>query len=322
MGTTGVLLTGFGGPDTPDDCREFMCSLMGREPSDELVQRVRRRYLAIGGSPLKEIAGEIAVALNGALVEAGAPFPVAVGMRYSNPTIADALASLKTSGCERIVVASLSPFESRVAHGAYREAIDAAATELGGLDIVEAPLVGESEAYASFYAMSTASAITDLEPNEGAVIVFTAHSLPVSDLVENDPYPRGLERVSAAVAEQLGLGDGSHGPKTPIVPFDVFGSAEPPRAWFLAYQSKGARGGEWLGPDLDEVIDAIAASGATSVVFVPVGFLTDHMETLYDIDIDAAGRAVDAGLEYIRAVAPNADKDVIKAMAAAIVAVA
>lgn len=320
MPKTGVLLTGFGGPESLDAVQPFMCNLMGREPSEELVQRICRRYLAVGGSsPLNEVAVEIAGKLEVALAGVGLPSPVAVGMRYAPPFIDDALAALKELGCERVVVVSLSPFESKVAHGAYREAIDEACTRLGGLEIIEAPLVSELEEYAKFFAMSTSSSIVGLEPNEGAIIVFTAHSLPLADLVEDDPYAAGLERTANEIAEQLGLDQGVFGSKEAILSgMEALGSVAPPRAWFLAYQSKGARGGEWLGPDLDDVIDAIGRSGASSVVVVPIGFMTDHLETMYDIDIDAAGRALDAGLEFNRAAVPNADDDLVEAIARSI----
>lgn len=319
MARTGVLITGFGAPEGQEGIAPFMCNLMGREPSDELLQRVCRRYLAIGGSPLNEIAAAIAGKLSSELNDLGKVVPIAVGMRYAPPFIPDALKQLKERECDRIVVVSLSPFESKVAHGAYRQAIDAAVSEIGELEIVEAPLVGDMPEYAEFYAMSAATALTELDPNEGALLVFTAHSLPLSDISKHDPYVEGLERVARSVADQLGLGDGAHGVKPPVLPdIDTLGSMEPPRGWFLAYQSKGARGGDWLGPDVEDVIEAIGRSAAPAVVIVPIGFMTDHLETLYDLDIIAAEKALDADLEFKRAITPNDEEMVIKAIAQAV----
>lgn len=322
MTKTGVLLTGFGGPDSLEAVGPFMCNLMGTEPSDELVARVCKRYLAIGGSsPLGEIAAAIATKLESGLAEKGHTVPVAVGMRYWHPYIADALASLKDLGCERVVTVSLSPFESKVAHGAYREAIEEAVATLGGMEVVEAPLVSELPQYAEFYARSTAAALTDLEPNEGAILVFTAHSLPESDLIDDDPYVSGLQRVATDVATQLGLDPGRSGASEVMLPgVSAFGSAARPRAWYLAFQSKGNRPGAWLGPDIDDVIDVAATTGISSLVVVPIGFLTDHMETLYDLDIVAADRALDAGLEFMRAPVPGDDDEVVNAIADAVVA--
>jgi ferrochelatase len=230
---SGVLLTGFGGPDSLESVGPFMCNLMGTEPSDELVERVCRRYLAIGGSsPLTEIAAGIAQDLESKLAEKGDEVPVAVGMRYWDPYIGDALMHLRAKGCDRVVTVSLSPFESKVAHGAYREAIAEAAERIGGLEIVEAPLVSTLKGFVDFFAGATAASLTDIEPSDGAIIVFTAHSLPESDLREDDPYVAGLEETADAVAAKLGLDAGEHGPKSTVLPgFSAFGSVAPPRGF-------------------------------------------------------------------------------------------
>ncbi|MDZ4170363.1 MAG: ferrochelatase [Coriobacteriia bacterium] len=320
MVKTGVLITGFGGPNSIEAVAPFMCNLMGQEPSEELVTRVCARYLAIGGSsPLNEIAKGIARKMESSLQAGGHDVPVAVGMRYWDPYIGDALAGLRERGCERVITVSLSPFESKVAHGAYREAVDEAVASLGGMTVIEAPLVSTLDAFASFYAMSTAATLVEVENNEGLVLAFTAHSLPEGDLVQDDPYVGGLRAVADAVVEQLGLEPGVEDAGAPIFEsFQAYGAAKAPRPWFLVYQSKGNRPGGWLGPDIDELIDAVAASGAHGLVVVPIGFLTDHMETLYDLDIVAAGRAYDSGLEFVRAPAPNDEDSVIDAVTASV----
>lgn len=319
MANTGVLVTGFGGPSDLESVRPFMCNLMGREPSDELVDRVCRRYLAIGGkSPLTDIANAFAAKLQEELGKFGHRLPVAVGMLYWDPYITEGLGRLKEAGCDRVILVSLSPFESKVAHGAAREAVDAAAAELGGMEIVEAPLISQTDEFAEYYAGATALTLEDIENNEGLILAFTAHSLPLSDLAEDDddPYVLGLRRMANRVALKLGLEEGVAGAGAPVLEgFTAFGSAERPRAWFLVYQSKGARGGEWLGPDIDELIAATAASEAAGIVAVPIGFVTDHMETLYDLDIAAAGRAFDAELEFFRAPVINDAEVVVQAVA-------
>jgi len=313
MARTGVLLLGFGGPDSIEAVGPFMCNLMGREPSQELVDRVCLRYLTIGGSsPIIGIAKEIAAGLESRLVEAGHDVPVRVGMRYWDPYIEDALGDLKSLGCDRVITISLSPFESKVTSGAYQTAVSAAAAELGGIELVEAPLISEMPEFVTFLAGATAVAIMDIEPNDGAIVVFTAHSLPESDLIENDPYVAGLERVAQEVASALGMADGVHGSAEPVLPgIETFGSPAAPRAWFLAYQSKGDRPGAWLGPDLESVIDAAAASEVSALAVCPIGFMTDHMETLYDLDAVAAERALLADLEWARGRVPNDDPEVL-----------
>lgn len=317
MSRTGVLLLGFGGPDSIEAVGPFMCNLMGREPSEELVERVRRRYLTIGGSsPLAGIAQEIAVGLESRLGEAGHDVPVRVGMRYWDPYIADALAELKGLDCDRVITLSLSPFESKVASGAYREAIDEAVASLGGIDIVEAPLISEMPEFVTFLGRAAATAISEIEPNEGAVVLFTAHSLPESDLVADDPYVAGLERVAQEVAATLGMADGARGAGGIVLPgIQAFGAASAPRAWFLVFQSKGDRPGAWLGPDLDDAITAASGAEVKALAVCPIGFMTDHMETLYDLDVVAAGRALDVDLEWARGPVPNDDAEVLDGLA-------
>ncbi len=309
--TTGVLLTGFGGPDSIESVGPFMCNLMGKEPSDELVERVCMRYLSIGGkSPLVEIATAIGNEIGAALKQKGHELPVALGMRYWDPYIVDGLAALKQAGCDRVITISLSPFESKVAHGAYREAIAEAAEQLGGIEVVEAPLVSELQRFVDFFAGAIAATLSDLEPNHDAILVFTAHSLPMSDLVDGDPYIAGLERAANRIASKLDLPAGSHGRGSTVLPgFSAFGSEGESRPWFLVYQSKGNRPGGWLGPDIDELIEAAQVSRAVKALVVcPIGFMTDHMETLYDLDIVAADAALTSGLEFARVPVPNQDE--------------
>lgn len=317
---TGVLVTGYGGPDSLDAIGPFMTNLMGKEPSPELLERVTRRYLAIGGaSPLNEIARKIAEAINEALVESGTSVPVAMGMAYWDPYIGGALRALKNEGCDRVLAVSLSAFESRIAHGTYRRHMEEAAREIGGLEIVEVPLVSEFDEYSLFFASSVAVALQDIEPNEGIILVFSAHSLPHGDLVDDDPYISGLRRVANSVALKLGLSEGADAASPLLGGLETFGSSEPPRPWFLAYQSKGNRPGEWLGPDLDDIIEAVAGTEVKGMVVCPIGFMTDHMETMYDLDIAAAGKALDADLEFVRAPVPNEHPMVIDAIAKKII---
>ena len=237
-------------------------------------------------------------------------------MRYWHPYIEDAVGELMELGCDRIVTFSLSPFESKAASGAYRDAIEAVQSVHGHLEIVEAPLLSTSSDFVDFFAGSTAVALEDLQPNEGAIVVFTAHSLPLEDVVDNDPYVEGLEEVAQEVAKRLGLSLGYPGAGAQTLEgFRALGTTAPPRAWFLVYQSKGARSGEWLGPQLDELIPAIAASEYSAIVVAPIGFATDHMETMYDLDIVAAGAALDADLEFMRAAVPNDDPRILDAIA-------
>jgi protoporphyrin/coproporphyrin ferrochelatase len=320
MARTGVLLLGFGGPDSIESVEPFMCNLMGRVPSPELVQRICGNYDRIGGkSPLVDIATDIAEGLRAHLAEYGRDVPVRVGMRYWHPYITDSMRELAGAGCERIVTVSLSPFESEVASGAYRVAIEEALESLPGVDVVEAPLASELPAFADFMAESTLVALSGLADDDGALVAFTAHSLPEADLVENDPYVGGLEAIAQGVASRLGWSVGAEGAGQPLLAgFSAFGSVEGPQPWLMVYQSKGARPGAWLEPSLEDLIGVAAAAGVKSLVVTPIGFMTDHMETLFDLDIVAATKAAQAGLAFVRAPVPNDDELVVAALAEAV----
>lgn len=311
MSRTGVLLMGFGGPDSLEAVGPFMCNLMGREPSAELVERVQARYDSIGGaSPLPEIASQIAQALERELADKGRDAPVRVGMAYWHPFVAEGLGELRALGVDRVVTISLSPFESKAATGACRDAVSA---EAGGLEVVEAPMAGT---LASFVEAHAAALRNALAGGRGpSVVVFTAHSLPVADLAEDDEYVAGLRRTADAIAESLGWASGVDGGGT-VGPISTYGTTAGRQPWLLAYQSKGQRPGEWLGPELDDIIDAAAQEGVRSIVVSPIGFVTDHMETLYDLDIVAASRAEKSGISFVRSQVPNADSALVAEMAA------
>jgi protoporphyrin/coproporphyrin ferrochelatase len=314
---TGVLLLGFGGPDSIESVEPFMCNLMGRVPSPELVGRICGNYERIGGrSPLVDIATSIAEKLAADLAEHGHDVSVRVGMRYWHPYIEDALRELAELGCERIVTVSLSPFESKVASGQYRLAIEEALDSIGQLEIVEAPLASELPEFADFLAEAASVALGGLPAEQGTLVAFTAHSLPVSDLEPGDPYVAGLERTATEVAARLGWARGAAGAGKPLLAdFSAFGAIETPQAWFMVFQSKGARPGAWLGPTIEELIGAAEAAGVQAIAVCPIGFMTDHMETLFDLDTVAAMRCAQAGLGFVRAPVPNDDDLVVSALA-------
>jgi len=182
------------------------------------------------------------------------------------------------------------------------------------LEIVEAPLAGKLPAYCEFFARSAAEALARVP--EGSVLAFSAHSLPLVDVVENDPYVEGLRQTARTVAEKLGLAPGADGAGQHLGEgFETLGSDVGPSPWYLAYQSKGARPGGWLGPELDTLLAGAAASGAPGIVVCPIGFMTDHMETLWDLDNLAKKRATALELPFARAAVPNTDDEFVGALA-------
>jgi len=300
----GVLIVGFGGPDCAESVGPFMCNLMGREPSAELLERVQARYERIGGSsPLLEIAQNLADSIAVALASAGEQMPVEVGMRYWEPYIAEAVDALAAAGVERVVMVSLSPYEAEVTHGEYRSAVEEAIAKHPGMRVFDAPLLSALPAFLDLHRQLASEALTELDM-PGAPLVFSAHSLPLADVERDDSYVRGLEAAAENVASRLGLDAGARGEI--LGGIEAFGSASGARPWLVAYQSRGARGGEWLGPDVDDVIAAIGRTDSPAVVVVPLGFATDHMETRYDLDVVARRKAQELGVCFVRSGLPNA----------------
>lgn len=280
-----------------------MCNLMGREPSPELVARVQARYNEIGGSsPLIGIAQQLAEGVSAALASSGMEMPVEVGMCYWRPSVAEAIDALAGKGVQRVLMVSLSPYKAAVTHGEYRSAMEAAAAP-HGMVVLDAPVLSELPIFVELQLQAAATAMAELG-DPSAPVLFTAHSLPCADVEHDDSYVRGLQAAAEAVARGLGLAPASAGSSIPGV--EAFGTAEGPHPWLVAYQSRGARGGQWLGPDVEEVIDAVSASGGSGVIVVPLGFATDHMETLYDLDVVARKHAAERGVAFVRSALPNA----------------
>jgi protoporphyrin/coproporphyrin ferrochelatase len=316
MGRTGVLLMGFGGPDSLDAVAPFCTNLMGREPSAEALERIKDRYRAIGGaSPLPAIAADIACKLEAALTVAGRDVPVAVGMRYWHPLMAEGLQRLARAGVTRVVTASLSPFESPASSGAYREAVARAASGSPELTVLEAPSFRSEPAFVGSLADAAAAAVASLPSSARRAVVFTAHSLPVGEGGE-ERYAAELRETATAVAARAGFAPPAEGGVQGWLPgVEAYGSDSAEVPWLFAYQSKGQRGGEWLGPDIADVLRASAEAGYEAVAVSPVGFATDHMETLYDLDVVAASLAGEFGLAFSRAAVPNDSDRMVEALA-------
>ncbi len=326
---TGVLLTAFGGPDCLDAVAPFMSSLMGQEAPAEAVESAKQRYVAIGGcSPLPAIAERIAAALerslNGLPVGEGRAgegegtvrTPVALGMRYSQPSIGQGVADLCARGVRRVVWTSLSPFESQVSTGAYRSAVESACVACG-VEVVEADRYSSAEPFTRLLAEACIEALNRMPDTSRPLVVMTAHSLPSTDEGAT-VYVGQLTAVAAQVAARVGLGPVDADFLSRMLEIRAFGGYGPHAVWMLAYQSKGKRGGQWLEPDLDQVIDAAAGVGCRAVVVCPIGFVTDHLETLYDLDIAAAARVTGHGMTFLRSRVPNDDPLMIEALAQAV----
>jgi ferrochelatase len=296
-GRRGVLLMTYGSPASleREDIRAYLTRVRGdREPDAELVDEFTGRYRAIGGSPLIEITRGQAAALEDSL-----GLPVAVGMRFSAPSIADGLRDLAERGIERIAAIVLSPQFSPILMGGYARSIEDARAELGD----RGPHVGMAGAWHLEPAFVAALAnrvrealeLMPLVEREDVAVLMTAHSLPRRVAEEEPGYLAQLRDTAEAVATQAGI---------------------PADGWQFCWQSAGHEPGEWMKPDFADLMPEIAASGRRSVLVVPVQFLADHLEILYDVDIGAREQAERHGLSFHRIESLNAHPDFVEALAA------
>jgi ferrochelatase len=262
---TGVLLMAHGTPSSTAEMPEYLRLVRGgRPPSPELVEEMRRNYEAIGGaSPLTAITRAQAEALRERL---GADTPVAVGMRNWTPFISEAIQQLEASGVTRIIGIPLAPQFSTLSTSKYFAAASAALPASVVLEPVRAfashPLLHEA----------FAERIRAAQPASGEEIVFTAHSLPERAIASGDPYADEVAVTAGAVAARAGI-----------------------TRYHCGYQSAGRTPEPWIGPDVCELIRDLAARGARRFLVVPIGFVCDHTEILFDIDVQASAAAREAG---------------------------
>lgn len=276
----GVVLVAHGTVENLDDLPAFVARIRhGRPAPPGLVEELRRRYEAIGGSsPLLQTTREQAQALAKRL-EA----PVLVAMRLSEPGVERALAAAASLGLKRLVVIALAPFSQHVYWDAAQKV--AAASPSGVRLVPSAPYAEEPDFVAAHVDLIRRHA-----PAEAA-LVLSAHSLPRIAIERGDPYARLVEGAASAVERALG------------------------RSVTLCYQSQGADGGEWLGPDVRQTLTAIAARGQRAVAWAPFGFLADHVETLYDLDVEASAIARELSLTLVRVPALNLHPGLTSALA-------
>jgi ferrochelatase len=281
-----VLLLAHGTPDSLDDMEAYLTRVRGgRPPSAELVAEMRHNYSAIGGrSPLTSLTRAQAAALAAAL--GGCP-PVLIGMRNWKPLIADAVAEAVRGGACDLLAIPLAPQYSTLSVAKYRDAL-AAAVPAG----VRFRLVDSWHVHPELVRAFAERVREALARGARDAVLFTAHSLPERVVREGDPYADHVRQTAEAVAALAGLG--------------------PAR---IAYQSAGRTAEPWLGPALEEALAALAAEGVRSVLVVPVSFVCDHTEILYDIDVAAQAVAHELGVDLARIESLNTSPHLIDALA-------
>ena len=313
MGKRAVLLLAHGTPNTVDEIPEYLRNVVsGRPMPHSVVEEIQHRYSLIGRSPLTEITLEQARLVEAELASdaptgLSEPVKVYVGMRNWRPYIPDVVKQMRADGVEEAAVICMAPQNSRTSVGLYRRAVEA---EAGGLRInftegwAQHPLLAEAFAERLRPIQHQLSA----EVGSPVPVLFTAHSVPCRTIqtpaanpeqprfwpgAGADPYAEDAKHTAALVAKRV---------------------PEIPRWWF-AFQSQGASGGPWIGPTVESTLESIAAEGINTLILQPIGFLCDHVEILFDIDILFRGVAAEKGIRLERPASLNDSPTLAKAVA-------
>jgi protoporphyrin/coproporphyrin ferrochelatase len=295
MSTTGVLLMAYGSPASLDELEAYYTHIRrGRAPEAAQLAELRARYEAIGGvSRLRARTDEQAAAIQAALDDAHpGGFTVRLGMKHAPPFIEDAVEAMAHDGIERAVAAVLAPHYSGASVGEYL-ARARATGETVGIEMAAVEQWFDLPAHHDFLVRAVTDARSELPPR--TKVFFTAHSLPVR-VLQDDPYPSQLDDGARAVATEVGL-----------APFSE---------WAVCWQSAGRTPEPWAGPDILRMIEVLAETGRADAALVcPHGFVADHLEVAYDLDIEARRVAEQAGLQFARTTVVNADPAVMAALA-------
>jgi protoporphyrin/coproporphyrin ferrochelatase len=294
----GIFLMAHGAPESVDDIPEYLRNIRGgRESTPEIIEIISDRYEQIGGkSPLREISQELCVRLESFLNQQGPQFKVYCGMRKWSPYILDEVKRMKNDGIKKVVALCLAPqfstWSTRLYFDVFKEALKSCDAE--DMDVryigswADHPLL--IDAFEEKYRM----ALDELGANakDSVYTIFTAHSIPSESIKRGDPYPEEFDKTISKIVERV-----------------------QPKNWFKAYQSQGMIPVPWLGPTVESVLDKIARQGSKKVLIVPVGFVCDHVEILFDVDIEFKKYASERKLSLHRTESLNLSPIFIEALA-------
>jgi ferrochelatase len=283
-----VLLIAFGGPTSPDEIRPFLARVtQGIVIPSQRLEEVAHHYEAVGGkSPLNEITAQQAHALQKLLREQGMDLPVYVGMRNAAPFLVDTLRQMAGHGVQRAVGLILSSHRTEASWDGYQKNVADARLAIGR-DAPEIDYCAGWHDHPLFIQtwcelIEASFAGIAREQRSATPLVFTAHSVPIP-MANRSPYVEQLEITARSVAEKIGH-----------------------KNWSIAYQSRSGKPGDaWLEPDINTVIRDLSIQSVSDVVIAPIGFVCDHVEVLYDLDIEAYNTAAQSGIKLHRASCPN-----------------
>lgn len=297
-----VLLMAYGGPDSLDDIRPYLLDVRGgRETPEALVEEIRERYALIGGkSPLLEITNAQASALEAELNRQsdGDNYRAFVGMRHWTPYIRETVGEIARAGIRNVVAICMAPYYSKMSIGAYQQKLnEALEAHPGEWNVRMVGAWNDHPLFITSVAEKVRAGLEQFAPadRESAQVIFTAHSLPAAIMQQGDPYAKQFEQTVGLVAAASGLRPGT---------------------WHTAYQSAGAAAMKWLGPTLDDTVEKLAEAGTRKILVAPIGFVADHVEILFDIDIETKEEAEKLGVHLERTISPNDSPSFIRALAA------
>jgi ferrochelatase len=297
MPETAVLLMAYGSPRSIDEVKPYFTDIRGgRPPSPDALKELLDRYERIGGrSPLNEITAAQADGLRRLLsIQAPERFKVLVGMKHWHPFVPEAVAEICRLEIPKVVGLVLAPHYSAKSIGEYEKRILKARDEnLGTFELTMVPSWYDEPPFIDLVTRNLTSTLEGWDPGDGATrVFFSAHSIPARIVEAGDPYADQLSDSARLYAERAGITD-----------------------YETAWQSASATGEPWLGPDILDRLEAFAAAGGHRAVVAPVGFVCDHLEVLFDVDVECVDKAAELGLELRRIPSPNADPELIRALA-------
>ena len=290
---TAILLMAYGTPDSANDIEPYLADITrGRKLSTEAVEDLKGRYLRIGGrSPLLKITRAQASAVQKLLASRGVNTRVYVGMKHWHPYIQEVIPQIVGDGYDRIVGLVLAPHYSQISIGGYKRALQDALAASGRLSVDFIDSWCDHPLFHWAVKEKIENALTQFAESERVELLFTAHSLPERTLTMNDPYPTQVAISCRSVADLVGR-----------------------KNWSFAYQSAGQTEDKWLGPDLIEYLRGRQAAEVAGVLVVPIGFVADHLEILYDIDVEAQEFARSINLNLKRTESLNTSPIFISAL--------
>ena len=292
---TGLLVMAYGTAAGPDDIERYYTDIRGgRAPKPEALEELRERYAAIGNDfPLDRITRGQAAGVEAELnARRDRTWKAYVGYKHSPPFVTESVIRMERDGITEAYGVVMAPHYARMSIGGYVDRVRSANPTSLRMHVIQS-----WNTHPSFIEILSSRVqearrrLTEAE-RENDLVIFSAHSLPARIVEEGDPYPGQLHETAEAVAGRLGV-----------------------ERWMTAWQSAGRTLEPWLGPPLEEVVAKAAADGHTAVVSCPCGFTADHLEVLYDVDIEAAAAAEEAGIRLVRTASMNADPEFVRAVA-------